>query len=66
MPRCVTERPRSGPSPMEPEPFHLSSPQAMRYFEVEARFAPVSPDCLVLTAERCVRVHVNVCGEGRL
>lgn len=24
----------------------------MKYFEVEARFAPVSPDCLVLTAER--------------
>lgn len=24
----------------------------MKYFEVEDRFAPVSPDCLVLTAER--------------
>lgn len=32
--------------------------KAMRYFEVEARFAPVSPDCLVLTAERCVRAFV--------
>lgn len=24
----------------------------MRYFDVEARFADVSPDCLVLTPER--------------
>jgi hypothetical protein len=26
--------------------------QATRYFDVEARFADVSPDCLVLTPER--------------
>lgn len=29
-----------------------SLPIAMRYFEVEERLADVSPDCLVLTAER--------------
>lgn len=48
--------------PINPKSFR--SHQAMRYFEVEARFAPVSPDCLVLTAERCVRALVGREGGG--